>query len=220
MKQLLFVGILVGVALRAIAGDITKNSLDKEFSEKLSAFYHSEEFTKTPPYDLPVQIGKIAHAVYSSHAAVLFEAAKKKFYDLPTISLGDIPKLKKIQELPISELLKVEEAKLSREEVIGKVLQSSGGIGYRNNVDPAGASVMAVFFAVGQFESASDFKSKRGILSGFARDVFYRINGDPTHPKIAVDSLGEWFIIDLEWEASGLYLPSRIEWRRDAQIKQ
>ena len=100
MKQFLFVGILIGVALRAIAGDITKESLDREFREKLSALYHSEEF------------------------------------------------------------------------------------------------------------------------SGFARDIVYRMNGDPAHPKIAVDSLGEWFIIDLEWEASGLYLPSRIEWRRDAQIKQ
>jgi hypothetical protein len=75
---------------------------------------------------------------------------------------------------------------------------------------------MAMQMAVTESHTDSQMVGKRVMLTGYVRDVFHRINDDFLHPKIAIESLGEWFVIDLDWNEIGFYFPSRIEWRRNA----
>ncbi len=99
-------------------------------------------------------------------------------------------------------------------EAMKAILTSKqGALVFLNNLDAISASATAFKMVMHQSQD-NEQSTKRFLLAGHARDVYHRLNGDFANPKIAVKSLGEWFIIDLEWKEIGFYFPSRIEWRR------
>lgn len=190
----------------------TQEALDKQFREKLLVFYQSPEFTKTAAWDVNLQIAEIARSVYASQPDILRESAKKSFLALPEIKQADIPSAENPVVLPVADLMKAEPEKAG--EAMKAFLESKkGAFIFLNNRDVLTVSASAIQMVMRQVEN-EEHTHKRAILAAYVRDVFHRLNADFLHPKIAVQSLGEWFIVDLEWQEAGFYFPNRIEWRR------
>lgn len=192
---------------------VTKEDLDKQFRDKIVALYHSQDFSKTEIHDLNQQIAELARSVYSSHPDILRESAKKAFLALPTIKPDDIPPADNPIVLPVAELMKTD-PKNSAEGFKAFLASKEGGAIFLNNFEAMPAAKMAIQLAITQGQPNLQLVGKRMMLTGYARDIFLRLNDDFLHPRIAINSLGDWFIIDLDWNEIGFYFPSRIEWRR------
>jgi hypothetical protein len=193
----------------------TKEKLDGQFREKIVALYHSDDLAHTAIDQLDLRIMNLARSIYSPHPDILKESAKNAFLALPTIKLDDLPPGKNPFVLPIAELLK-SDPKNATNGFQSFLASERGGSVFLNCRDAVSASKMAMQMAVTESHTDSQMVGKRVMLTGYVRDVFHRINDDFLHPKIAIESLGEWFVIDLDWNEIGFYFPSRIEWRRNA----
>ncbi len=91
MRGILLFLLVVASVGQAQEPPMTKEALDKQFREKLVAFYHSPDLSKTAAWDINLQIAEIARSVYAPHPDILRDSAKKSFLALPEIKQEDIP---------------------------------------------------------------------------------------------------------------------------------
>jgi hypothetical protein len=215
MRIILPALISIAFAAQGAESPLTKETLDKQFRGKIVAFYHSQDFAHTPMHDLNQQLAELARSVYAAHPDILKESAKKAFLALPPIKPDDIPPADNPIVLPVADFMKTN-PKNSAEGFKAYLASKEGGTLFLNNFEAVPASKMAMQMAITQNQPDAQLVGKRMMLTGYARDVFHRLNEDFLHLKIAVQSLGEWFVIDLDWNEIGFYFPSRIEWRRKA----
>jgi hypothetical protein len=200
----------------------SKDDLDKQFREKLTVFYMSQDFSKIRMFEIHDKIAEIAYSVYFNHNESLNEFAKKTFEKLPKTTQIDDSLSEEPFSLSIPELFDVlsrlaeESPDKSREAIIKEVLiKTQNGHMFINNYDVVSASKMFMNMAIHQGQPDHDMIIKRGTLTSYVRDAFYRLNDDFLHPKIAVRSIGgELFIIELDWNDMGFYFPNKIEWHR------
>ncbi len=206
--------LLIATGLSAEAQDVTKGNLDDQFRKAAVTFYESPGFATMDVQQVIEKIAEMGRTVYGPHAAILAEIAAESFRDIPKASEDQIVRVESPLVLPISDLMKSE--KDSGRSFEGYLSSGKGSIAYLNNLDLRSAGRMAIQMAVAQ-SSRADVIGKRSILSGYVKDRVYRLNDDPVHPLIAIDSLGEWFVVAFDWMEQGFYFPARIEWHKKGE---
>lgn len=192
---------------------VTKESLDKTFREKIAAFAQSPESTAAGINQFAEKAARIAESVYAGHPDVLQGAAKRSFSALPVVALKDLPAVQPGNNTAAAEIVKAVQAGAADLKAVAQFSRDQAGTVLFQTFDPARAAKMAMQISLSRGGSPETV-GKHAVLSALRPDAFHRLNEDFLHPRIAMESLGIWFLIDLEWQEAGFYLPQRIETHR------
>jgi hypothetical protein len=191
MKGTLGILVVGLVTSGALLGEDTFESVQDGFRRRVVELLHEQQ---VPTVELEERLGELAAETFGAHPQLLRREAEERFSALPVFPEDDLGAWEEHASWgPIPAL----PPEAERQWLL---------VGW----DPRRIASWGSTMLLSRELDTEEF-SRRAVLSSYCPDEVYRLGaGDP--PDLVLDSLGDLFVIRVEWTDDGVCRPVSLRW--------
>jgi len=192
MKQQLALLALALIPSAAMVVDDTFDSVRADFRSRVSALLGEQDLSTE---ELSSSIAAAAEATFGAHSDLMRGESEARLGRLPALSAVDLDSYEELASETLPPL---------PPEAQGEWLAMAW--------DPGRVAEWARVWVLAR-QLGPEELSRRVLLSSYCPDEVHRL-GDAESPTLVVDSLGELFVVALEWTDRGVGRPVSVRWLR------